>query len=550
MDDRTITAVASPALHRAEERASGFGLDNHGLVNVRRAFWNLRYEELGEEAVHRGEAARTADGALVVDTSSNPKITDADRYLVKETDSQNRVWWGQYNRPFAEDCFSLVLNRILAYLQQRELFVQDGLVGSDPDRSMPTRIVSEHAWHSAVARSMLYTPTSDAPASRFIPELTLLVCPGFQASPAVDGLQGKAFAILNLDLKLALLGGSNRPGEIVHVINRFLSDHLLRERVLPLSRCATVSTGNGTNLLLGPSGSGYDEIALRLEGNLISLQSQGWGAQGIYSSFNGHIRSLAGVAAQSGQIPEHLSRTGAVLQNVSYDESARRAVAEDSAVHSPLVTYPLSNLTGSASAVAKGEHPKHMFLFTCDARGVLPPLARLTPNQAAYYYLSGYSAEVEAMDIEPPTSPEVVFNACCDGSNLVQHPTRYAQALRDKLERHQINCWLVNTGWTGGPHGVGRRVSGEEVLHLVEAAGSDALSGVKGQAEPLFGFEAITKCQGVPDNVISQIEAWANAEAYKDGSARLATAFAENFRRFADRVDDGIAGGGPNLAGG
>jgi phosphoenolpyruvate carboxykinase (ATP) len=546
VSNHAVTETVSPATAHADDRASGYGLDNHGLVNLRRVFWNLTAKELVKEAAFRAEGQPTDAGALLIRNSEDAGLADGDRYLVREADSWDSVWWGRFNRPFAEDSFSMVLNRALAYLQQRELFVQDGFAGYDPSHRLAVRIITEHAWHSLCGRDLLFTPESKESVHKFIPEFTVLHVPGFEASPAVDGVQSKAFALTNLDLRMCLIGGTNHGGTIADAVIQFLNYLLPDQQVLPLRGAVCTDNEAGPSLLVGHAGSGCTTVAGHGGTSVVGTTAIGWSGKGLYGLFHGCHCKANEICTSSGHaLPESLAGTGSVLENVPYDQASGEfgVTREDSRITCPLKSFENA---GSESTVP---HPSDVFLLVCDVYGVLPAIAKLTPEQTAYYYLSGYSAEVSGLETDPGKQPETTFNPCYGASQTVLHPARYASMLGNKVARYGANCWLVNTGWTGGPYGVGHRIQADHVYRLVDAARKGNLDVSTGRVDPVFGFQIPGQCDGVPCEVLDPSEAASDESAYKERSAQLAGLFVENFRRFADCVDERIAEAGPKLSG-
>jgi phosphoenolpyruvate carboxykinase (ATP) len=541
--------IVSPAQAEAGKLASVCGLENLGLTNLHRAYWNLSTAALYEEVAFRGEARICHEGPVVVQTGKHTARAAADKFVVHEESSKDDVWWGDYNRPFSEVKFSQLLTRMQAFLQGRDVFVQDCYAGADPDYRMPIRIVTEKAWHSLFARNMFTKIRRSEELKRHAPEFTVICAPSFRGSPVVDATRTETFIIINFAQRMALIGGSAYGGEIKKTIFTVLNFLLPFQGVLPMHCSANVGDSGDVALFFGLSGTGKTTLSADPVRHLIGDDEHGWSENGIFNFEDGCYAKVIRLSQEAEpQIYACTRRFGTVLENVVLDPVSRRIdLNDDTITENTRAAYPLSYISNHLPAKMAG-HPKNVVFLTCDATGVMPPISRLTPEQAIYHFISGYTSKIAGTEIGLGTEPQITFSACFGGPFMVHHPYQYAEMLKSRLMRHGVACWLVNTGWTGGPFGVGKRISIRHTRALLEAALGGKLANVQFRVDPVFGFEVPLECEGVPSQILDPANTWPNREAYDQHYDMLAARFIENFKLLRDGCPANVVDAGPKLA--
>jgi len=529
--------IKTPAEAIAQIRKADFNLSNIGVSNLRLAYWNLTTEALYEEAVFRGEGVTAAGGPFVVNTGKHTARAVNDKFVVRHVDSENNVWWGVYNRPFETEKFDALHARLLGYLQGKDVFVQDLYAGADDDFRLPVRIVSELAWHSMFMRNMLIKPQSLEEYKRFVPEFTIIAAPSFKAAPAVDNTNSETFIILNFEKKLAIVGNTGYAGELKKSVFSLLNYLLPLEGVLSMHCSANVNPDdvNDVALFFGLSGTGKTTLSADPTRRLIGDDEHGWSDNGIFNIEGGCYAKVIGLSeAAEPQIYATTKMFGTVLENVVFDPITRLIdLDDDSLTENTRACYPLEFIA-NAVPEKKAGHPKNIILLTCDASGVMPPIARLTPNQALYQFISGYTSKIAGTEVGLRDEPEITFSACFGGPFMVHHPFKYAEILKNKIERYDAKCWLVNTGWVGGPYGVGKRISIRHTRNLLNAALNGKLDNVEYYRDPIFSFDVPKTCPEVPDNVLVPWSSWPSREEYDRRYRDLAQRFKENFAKFED----------------
>lgn len=542
--------IKTPAETIAQIRKADFHLGNVGVGNLRLAYWNLTTEALYEEAVFRGEGATSTGGPFVVNTGKHTARSVNDKFVVRHVDSENSIWWGVYNRPFDVDKFDALHARLLGYLQGKDVFVQDLYAGADEEYRLPVRIVTEFAWHSMFMRNMLITPGSLEEYKRFVPEFTIISAPGFKAAPAVDNTNSETFIVLNFEKKLAIVGNTGYAGELKKSVFSLLNYLLPLDGVLSMHCSANVNPDDNDDVALffGLSGTGKTTLSADPTRRLIGDDEHGWSDNGIFNIEGGCYAKCIGLSESAE--PEIYATTkmfGTVLENVVFDPITRLIDLDDDAMtENTRACYPLEFIA-NAIPEKKAGHPKNIILLTCDASGVMPPIARLTPNQALYQFISGYTSKVAGTEVGLRDEPEITFSACFGGPFMVHHPYKYAELLKNKIERYGAKCWLVNTGWVGGPYGVGKRISIRYTRALLNAALSSKLDGVKYKKDPVFGFEMPTSCPDVPAEVLDPSSSWGDAREYDKKYKQLAQRFIENFKKFEDQTPREVIEAGPKI---
>ena len=538
--------IPSPTQAEAGKLASSYGLINHGLTNLRRVYWNLPTAALYEEIIFRGEARISHLGPVVATTGKHTARAAADKFVVREHSTEKRVWWGEYNRPFSGEKFNVLLTRLQAFLQGRDVFVQDCYAGADPEYRLPIRIVTEKAWHSLFARNMFMKIRGSEELNRHIPEFTVICAPSFQASPLVDGTRTETFIIINFPARLAIIGGSAYGGEIKKTIFTLLNYLLPLEGVLPMHCSANVGPAGDVALFFGLSGTGKTTLSADPSRQLIGDDEHGWSENGIFNFEDGCYAKVIRLSPEAEpQIHACTRRFGTILENVVLDPLSRRLDLNDDALtENTRGAYPLDYIENYLPPKMAGQ-PSNVVFLTCDASGVMPPISRLTPEQAIYHFISGYTSKIAGTEIGLGAEPEITFSTCFGGPFMVHHPYVYAEMLKARLARYGATCWLVNTGWTGGPFGVGKRISIRHTRTLLNSALAGKLHDVPFRQDPVFGFEVPTECEGVPAQILDPAATWPNREAYDHKYAALAARFIQNFKLMADGCPPEVVQGGP-----
>jgi len=542
--------IKTPAESIAQIRKADFNLSNQSIGNLRLAYWNLVTEALYEEAVFRDEGITSLGGPFIANTGKHTARSANDKFVVRHSDSENNIWWGVYNRPFEIGKFESLYNRLLGYLQGRDVFVQDVYVGADEQYRLPIRFVTEQAWHSMFIRNMFILPQSLEEYKRFVPEFTIIGVPGFKANPSIDNTNSETFIILNFEKKLAIIGNTAYAGELKKSVFTLLNYLLPLEGVLSMHCSANVDPNDEDDVALffGLSGTGKTTLSADPTRRLIGDDEHGWSDNGVFNFEGGCYAKVIGLSeAAEPEIYATTKRFGTILENVGFDPITRLIDLEDDSItENTRASYPLEFIA-NAVPEKKAGHPKNIILLTCDANGVMPPIARLTPNQALYQFISGYTAKVGGTEIGLGKEPAITFSACFGGPFMVHHPSTYAELLRRKIERYGVTCWLVNTGWVGGPYGVGKRISIRHTRALLNAALNGRLDSVKYTKDPIFGFEVPLECPGVPDDVLSPSSSWGDQKEYDRRYRDLAMRFKENFAKFTDNTSPEVLEAGPKV---
>ena len=525
---------------------SRHGLDRHGIESSGRAYWNLPPARLYEEALRRGEAILAADGPLLALTGDRTGRSPNDRFLARGEAATDGVWWGDVNRPIRRSRFNAVRDLLLADLRQRDLFVFDGYAGAEAAYRLPVRVVTTLAWHSLFARNMFRREEDGAALAAFEPGFTVISSPACRADPEVHGTASGTFVLLDLEQRQVLIGGTAYAGEIKKSIFTAMN-YLLPDRgVLPMHCSANYGAdADDVALFFGLSGTGKTTLSADRERTLIGDDEHGWGDRGVFNFEGGCYAKVIRLSAEGEpQIYATTRRFGTILENVVCDAETRRLdLDDDSLTENTRASYPLEML-GRVDATGVAGHPRHVVFLTCDAFGLLPPVSRLSEPQALYQFLSGYTAKVAGTE-RGVTEPSATFSTCFGAPFMPRHPGVYAKALGERLRRHGSQAWLINTGWTGGPHGVGRRIALRHTRRMVRAAIGGELAGADTRLDPIFGLAVPRRVEGVPAELLTPRATWADPVAYDQRAARLADMFRDNFAQFADGVPDEVAAAGP-----
>ncbi|HDY74970.1 MAG TPA: phosphoenolpyruvate carboxykinase (ATP) [Candidatus Marinimicrobia bacterium] len=538
--------VKSPAYKEAHTNASEFGLNNHGLKFLHRAYWNLPTPALYEEALFRSEGQMIVNGPFIVSTGTHTARAANDKLLVKEPSTEDQIWWGEYNRPFNTEKFNALLNRLQGFLQGQDVFVQDCYVGADPEYRLPIRIITEFAWHSMFVRNMFIPLETFDEMKKHIPDFTLICAPSFLGSPEIDGTNSGTFIILNLDQRLAIIGGTGYAGEIKKSFFCIMNYLMPLQGVMAMHCSANMGDDGDVAVFFGLSGTGKTTLSADPSRKLIGDDEHGWSDEGIFNFEHGCYAKVIRLSPEAEpQIHQCTEMFGTILENVIYDPVSRKLdLDDDQRTENTRCSYPLSFID-NAVVEKKGDHPLNIFMLTCDASGVLPPIARLSPDQAMYHFISGYTSKVSGTEIDLGVEPEITFSACFGAPFMVHHPYFYAKLLKEKIIKNNVDCWLVNTGWTGGPFGVGKRMSIHHTRALLNSALTGKLKDVEYRTDEVFGFQVPASCEGVPSEVLDPANTWGNKKAYDSRYRQLASQFIENFKKYMEGVPKDILKAGP-----
>jgi len=530
--------------NRREEHSS-YGLENHGLSNLHDIFWNLNTPALYEQVLRRSEGILAHLGPLVVRTGHHTGRSANDKFTVKEPSSENDIWWGKINSPYTPEKFDALHRRMELHLQTQDVYVQDCFVGASNKHRMPIRIISQYAWHNLFARNMFLQATP-AELVKHVPEFTVIDAPNFHASPKLDETNSETFIILNIAKKLILIGGTSYGGEIKKSIFTVMNYLLPGKGVLPMHCSANIGADGNTALFFGLSGTGKTTLSADASKMLIGDDEHGWDDDGIFNFEGGCYAKLINLSAEAEpEIYGTTRRFGTLLENVALDAQTRRVDLMDARyTENTRGSYPISHIP-NASRTGLGGHPTNVIFLSADAFGVLPPIAKLTKAQAMYHFMSGYTAKVAGTE-KGVTEPQPNFSTCYGAPFMPRHPQRYAELLGQKLETHNSDIWLINTGWSGGPYGVGERMKIVHTRTMVNAVLDGKLKDVPLEKEPFFGLQVPKHCPGVPDNILNTRNTWSNKADYDAQAKKLAKMFAQNFKQYADQATPDILAAGPS----
>ncbi|HTM32313.1 MAG TPA: phosphoenolpyruvate carboxykinase [Vicinamibacterales bacterium] len=522
------------------------GLDALGIRAGKPVHANLPAAVLYEHAIRRGEGVVAADGPLVCRTGAHTGRSPNDKFVVDEPSSTGNIWWGKVNKPLQAAQYDALRADLVAHLGQQELFVQDLYAGADPAYRLSVRFVQEMAWHNLFVRNLFIVPPA-AELAGFQPQFTVLCAPSFKADPARHGTRSEVVIALNLAKREILIAGTSYAGENKKSIFSVLNYVLPLQGVLSMHCSANIGPNGDTALFFGLSGTGKTTLSSDPERRLIGDDEHGWSDRGVFNFEGGCYAKMIKLSAEAEpQIYGTTRRFGTVLENVVVDPVTRALNFDDASLTENTRGAYSIELIDNAVLEGIGGHPENIVMLTADAYGVLPPIARLSPESAMYHYLSGYTAKVAGTE-KGVTEPTATFSTCFGAPFLPLNPNVYARQLGERIEKHQSRVWLVNTGWTGGPYGVGHRMKIAYTRAMIRAALSGGLDHVGYQRHPVFNVDMPTSCVGVPANVLDPRGTWADRAAYDQQAAKLARMFAENFKAFENDVPASVKDAGPKV---
>ncbi len=518
-------------MQNAGIRPSRYGLNEHGLRNINNAYWNLGTAQLLERSVQRHEGLFATGGSYVVRTGQFTGRSPKDKFVVRCALTESTVNWGPVNQPMTEEQFNGFYTKMLAYLQGQDLFVHDCFAGADPRYTLPIRVITQRAWHCLFARQLFIRPQPETTEDH-VPEFTLFFVPGFHADPAEDGTNSENAIVIDFRRRVVVIAGTSYAGEMKKSIFTVLNHVLPDKNVLPMHCAANMGPDGSVALFFGLSGTGKTTLSADPTRRLIGDDEHGWSENGVFNFEGGCYAKTIRLSKEKEPQIWHAIRFGTILENVVLDTDTRRLdFNSDEITENTRAAYRLAFIP-NAVLPSTGGHPSHIVFLTADAFGVLPPIAKLNEEQAMYHFLSGYTAKVAGTERGLGKAPAATFSAGFGEPFLTRHPDVYAAMLGQRIARHQVRCWLVNTGWTGGPYGVGERINLAYTRAMVNAAIEGRLEGVPSRPHPVFHIEVPESVPGVPHGVLDPRACWKDKDAYDAAALDLTARFHANFKRF------------------
>jgi len=518
-------------------------LKEYGIENVK-VQYQLSSQELHDKTIELGQGVEAASGAVAVNTGEFTGRSPKDRFIVRDSITEDKVWWGNINIPFSPEKFDALYDKVAKYISGKEVFVRDSYACADRTRGLNIRVVTETPWANMFAHNMFLRPTEEE-LKDFDPEWLILNVPSFMADPEIDGTRQHNFAILNFSRKIVLIGGTGYTGEIKKGIFSALNFIMpVDKNTLPMHCSANVGDNGETAIFFGLSGTGKTTLSADPDRKLIGDDEHGWTSENSVFNFEGGCYAKVINLSQEHE-PDiyNAIKRGAILENVVLDKNGDVDFADTSITQNTRVSYPIYHIN-NIQEPSVGHNPKNIFFLTADAFGVLPPISKLTPGQAAYHFISGYTAKVAGTE-EGVNEPTPNFSACFGAPFMPLHPTKYAEMLSKKMKDAGVNVWLVNTGWTGGPYGVGSRMKLKYTRAMIAAAFEGGLKDVEFEKHPIFNLMMPKSCPNVPPEVLNPRETWADKDKYDAKAKELAKSFKENFSKYESYANDEILSGAP-----
>lgn len=522
------------------------GLDKQGITGAKNIFWDLNASRLYEQAILRNEGMITVGGTLVANTGKYTGRSPDDKFIVEGPGSKDKVWWGKVNKPISSEKFDQLYRKMMDFVKGRDLFVQDCTVGAKEHASLPIRVITEYAWHSLFARNMFVTINDQNELDNHNPEYVVIDIPSFKANPAEDGTNSEAFILPNFDKKMILIGGTSYAGEIKKSIFTLLNYLLPQKGILSMHCSANLGSNGDTAVFFGLSGTGKTTLSADPDRFLIGDDEHGWSDKGVFNFEGGCYAKMIRLSKEAEpEIYATTERFGTVLENVTTDPISRNINLDDASVtENTRGSYPLDFIPNIAKS-RQGGHPQNIIMLTCDAFGVLPPVSELTPAQAMYHFLSGYTAKVAGTE-RGIKEPQATFSACFGGPFMALHPGVYAKLLGEKIASSKAKCWLVNTGWSGGAYGVGSRISIANSRAIIKAILTGQLAKVSSREDATFKFKVPSSCPGISsEQILDPRKTWKSPEEFDAKAKHLAGLFQNNFKQYEAGVTEEIRKAGP-----
>lgn len=536
----------TPAENKAEDKLSQFGLEYLGLTGYRKIYWNLDRDQYYQEAIYRNEGILSKHDALVVRSGERTARSANDKFIVRESGSEADISWGEYNIPYSEADFNKVFARVKEYIKDKDLFIQDGLAGASPEHQIPIRVITALAWQGLFTKNMFITDDAEIFGDNFHPEFTVISMPGFKGIPELDKLNSETLILMDFSKRLVLIGSTGYGGEIKKSIFTALNYYLPKKKILTMHCSANVGQEGDSALFFGLSGTGKTTLSADPERFLIGDDEHGWDEEGIFNFEDGSYAKVIDLSSTAE--PDIFACTrkyGTILENVVLDpETGEADLFDDSITKNTRASYPLTCIPYALPS-KRGRHPKNIIFLTFDANGVLPPVARLTENQALYHFISGYTSKVGGTEAGVGEAPELTFSACFGAPFMVFHPAYYAELLKENINKFNVKTWLLNTGLVGGPSGIGSRIKIVHSRAILTAVLEGKLDQVDYQVDPWFGFEIPQSCPGVPDEILNPAESWSDKKAYERTIQDLVIQFKNNMKRYEQSTPQEVLLAGP-----
>lgn len=507
-----------------------------GLSNLGKVYWNLSSKEAIEEAVKRGEGVLSKNGPIVINTAPYTGRSPKDRFIVEESTTKDKIWWGKMNQPFEETKFAPLKEKVCNYLKGKDVFIKECYVGADERYRVPLRVISEKAIGSLFAGTMFIQEEDPKKLEDFKPEFTILHVPGLLADPKTDGTNSGVFVILNLKEKMILIGGTSYAGEMKKAMFSVMNYILPTKGIMSMHASANYGKDeNDVAVFFGLSGTGKTTLSADPDRTLIGDDEHGWSDKGVFNLEGGCYAKMIRLSKESEPaIYETTKKFGTMLENVVIDpKTSEIDLEDDSITENTRGSYPVSFIP-NMTLKGKGGHPKNIIMLTCDAFGVLPPISRLSYEQAMYHFICGYTAKVAGTE-RGITEPQATFSPCFGAPFMPLPPSIYAKLLGEKIKKHSVDVWLINTGWSGGPYGVGNRIKISHTRTMVKAALSGELKKEKFKKDPIFGVDVLLSCPGVPTEILEPRNTWKDKDAYDKKAKELASMFEKNFKENASK---------------
>ena len=524
---------------------SNVGLDYLNLEDNDNAIWNLTPPELYEEAIQNGEAVLTDDYAIRVLTGKYTGRSPSDKFIVDQPSIHDDIDWGEINQPTDEEVFDNLFDKVTDYLQDQKLYVKDCYAGADEKYQLNVRVVSEAAYHGLFAHNMFVRPTEEQ-LENHEPDFTVLAAPNFKADPEVDGTKTEAFILVNFDKEIILIGGTLYSGEVKKGIFGIMNYLLPKQDVMAMHCSANMSEDGDTAVFFGLSGTGKTTLSSDQSRILIGDDEHGWSEDGVFNIEGGCYAKTINLSEEGEPLIYATTKMpGTILENVVLDKNRKPDFDDVSLTQNTRCSYPIHYIP-NATESGTGNHPSNVIFLTCDAFGVLPPISKLTPEQAMYHFISGYTAKVAGTE-RGVTEPQATFSACFGAPFMPLHPTVYAELLADKIRKYNSDVWLLNTGWTGGPHGEGHRMELGYTRQMLSEALEGNLDDATFNIDPVFGLAIPESVEGIPNEVLIPKKTWSDEEAYDKKAEKLAGMFAENFKQFESEASEELIKAGPKV---
>ncbi|MGB5895614.1 MAG: phosphoenolpyruvate carboxykinase [Ignavibacteriaceae bacterium] len=522
-------------------------LEELRIKNIREIFYNYGTPGLYEQVIRRREGLLAHLGPLVVRTGHHTGRSPNDKFLVKEPENEKNIWWGKVNIAFTEDDYNRLYSKMMAYIQGKDLYVEDCFACADPIYKLNLRIITETAWHNLFARNMFRRYESREELSNHKPDFTVIHMPNFHANKEYDKTNSEVFVVVNFAKKIVLIGGSSYAGEIKKSIFTVLNYLLPLKKVMSMHCSANVGAAGDAALFFGLSGTGKTTLSADPSRKLIGDDEHGWSDDGVFNFEGGCYAKVIRLSEEAEpDIYECTRKFGTILENVQIDAHTRRLdLDDDTFTENTRAAYPLTHIPNIVPEGMAG-HPQIIIILTADAFGVLPPISKLTTEQAMYHFISGYTAKVAGTE-KGVTEPKATFSTCFGAPFMVHHPSVYAELLGEKIKKHNVKCWLVNTGWSGGPYGVGSRMKIQYTRAMLNAALTGKLDDVEFVKDPFFNLNVPVSCEGVPAEVLNPRTTWKDKNAYDETAKKLAKMFIANFKEYEEGTAKEIIAAGPKL---